>query len=275
MCLWWVDIEAKRLHKQSLEGQRQTWQLPERVGCIAITSDCRVVAAMETTIALLSLAANGHVELQTLAHISHPKPLMRFNDGRCDPSGRMWMGSMVMDMGKADPSGGIYALDERGLTGPHLEGLYTPNGLAFSPDGRTMYFSDSHPLSQKIWCCHIDLASGALSDRRLFVDMTDLPGRPDGAATDSKGNYWICANDAGRVHCFDERGQCIESLEVPFTKPAMCAFGGVDLQTMFVTSIMPGSNNSGPLGHSGQVVAAHIRHQGLPEPYFSRFPSTS
>ena len=274
VCLWWVDIETQRIFKKSLAGQLQTWQLPEKVGCIALTADKQVLAAMETCIALLKLESDGRFKLQTLATMAHSKPGMRFNDGRCDASGRMWLGTMVMDMGKADNAGGLYCLDERGLTGPYVEGLYTPNGIAFSPDGGTMYFSDSHPKSQKIWRCQFDLASGALSNRSLFVDMTDLPGRPDGAAVDDQGHYWICGNDAGLVHCFDESGHCIESLTVPFPKPAMCAFGGVDFQTLFVTSIVPGNQPLNNLGQSGQVVSTQLPHRGLPEPFFSRFPAT-
>lgn len=274
LCLWWVDIEAQCIRKKSLEGQLQSWHLPEKVGCIALTANRQVVAAMETSIALLSLESDGRYKQQTLATMAHPKLGMRFNDGRCDPSGRMWIGTMVMDMGKAENAGGLYCLDERGLTGPYVEGLYTPNGLAFSPDGGTMYFSDSHPMAQKIWRCQIELASGNLSNQSLFVDMTYLPGRPDGAAMDAQGHYWICGNDAGLVHCFDTAGRCIESLPVPFPKPAMCAFGGVDLQTMFVTSIVPSNKALDTTGQSGQVVSAHLPHRGLPEPVFSRFPAT-
>jgi sugar lactone lactonase YvrE len=273
-CLWWVDIESKCIHQQDLNGHQQSWNLPEKVGCIALTADRRVVAAMETGIALLSLKPEGKYESQSLARITHPKPGMRFNDGRCDPSGRMWIGTMVMDMGLANNSGGLYCLDERGLTGPYVSDLYTPNGLAFSPDGSTMYFSDSHPKAQKIWRCDIDLQTGLLGERSLFVDMTDLPGRPDGAAMDTQGNYWICGNDAGQVYCFNASGHCLVSLEVPFPKPAMCAFGGPNLQTLFVTSIVPGNKAQDTNGQSGQVVCAGLTHRGLPEPVFSRFPAT-
>lgn len=272
-CLWWVDIESQRIHQQTLSGDRLSWHLPEKVGCIALTADGKVLAAMETSIALLNLKAEGAYDMQSLARITHPKPGMRFNDGRCDPLGRMWIGTMVMDMGLEDNSGGLYCLDERGLTGPYVSGFYTPNGLAFSPDGATMYFSDSHPKAQKIWRCAIDLLSGELGERRLFVDMTDLPGRPDGAAMDAQGNYWICGNDAGLVHSFDVNGHCLESIPVPFPKPAMCAFGGTNLQTLFVTSIVPANKALDTTGKSGQVICAEVEHRGLPEPVFSRFPA--
>jgi sugar lactone lactonase YvrE len=136
-----------------------------------------------------------------------------------------------------------------------------------------MYFSDSHPKAQKIWRCNIDLATGQLSHRQLFVDMTDLPGRPDGAAMDDQGRYWICGNDAGLVHSFDVNGHCLESISVPFPKPAMCAFGGTNLQTLFVTSIVPANKALDTTGKSGQVICAEVEHRGLPEPVFSRFPA--
>ena len=273
-CLWWVDIESKCIRRQSSGGVLESWRLPEKVGCIALTADRRVLAAMESVIALLTLKEAGAYEQSTIVNMAHSSAGMRFNDGRCDPSGRMWMGTMVMDMGKAEAAGGLYCLDERGLTGPHVTGLYTPNGLAFSPDGEFMYFSDSHPKAQKIWRCNINLATGQLSHRELFVDMSSLPGRPDGAAMDNQGHYWICGNDAGMVHCFDAAGRCLESVSVPFPKPAMCAFGGPDLQTLFVTSIIPGDKALDITGLSGNVVSLQLKHRGLPEPVFSRFPAT-
>ena len=273
-CLWWVDIESKCIRRQSLGGALESWHLSEKVGCIALTADRRVLAAMETGIALLKLQGSGAYVQQSFFSIEHPSSGMRFNDGRCDPSGRMWIGTMVMDMGKGEAAGGFYCLDERGLTGPYIQGLYTPNGLAFSPDGKYMYFSDSHPKAQKIWRCNIDLATGQLSHRQLFVDMTDLPGRPDGAAMDDQGRYWICGNDAGMVHCFDVDGHCLDSMQVPFPKPAMCAFGGPDFQTLFVTSIIPGHKVLDTTGLSGNVLSLKLKHRGLPEPFFSRFPAT-
>lgn len=272
-CLWWVDIESKIIYRKNFqEEQASFWTMPERVGCIAMAVKQRVLAALENSVVLLTLKENGHYEMERLAEIHHPVEGMRFNDGRCDPSGRMWIGTMVMDSSLNQAHGGLYSLDEKGLTGPHIDGLLTSNGLAFSPDGSTLYFSDSHSLVQKIWRCDIDLSSGQLGEKKLYVDMTHLPGRPDGAAMDSEGNYWICANDAGMVHCFNPSGQLINSLAVPFPKPAMCAFGGHDLQTLFVTSIVPGHLSPDAANQSGQVVYADLNLRGLPEPFFSRLP---
>lgn len=268
--LYWVDIEGRHIRRwDRLRNEAQSWDLPERVGCIALARDGRVIAAMETGIFAVTLAAPPQVAMQRLAAIEHAAPGMRFNDGRCDARGRLWVGTMVMDMSLASPLGALYCLDERGLTGPYVEGLLTPNGLGFSPDGRTLYLSDSHPKVQKIWAFDFDAETGQLSRRRLFVDMAPLPGRPDGAAVDAQGHYWICANDAGLVHRFDPDGRLVQSLAVPVSKPSMCAFGGPDLHTLYVTSIVP--VQAAPAEHpfSGALLALEAGVRGLPEPRFA------
>ena len=277
--LWWVDIEGPFIRccqpgaGEGANATVQSWQMPERVGCIALTGvQGQLIAAMETGIAKLSLHADGQVDLQWLARIEHAAPGMRFNDGRCDRSGRFWVGTMVMDMSLASDLGGLYCLDERGLTGPHVAGLLTPNGLGLSPDGKTLYLSDSHPKAQKIWAFDLNEATGELSRQRLFVDMNEWPGRPDGAAVDAQGNYWICGNDAGEIHAFNPQGQWTQSLAVPMPKPSMCAFGGPDLTKLFVTSIIPASAPGAPKGASGSLIALQPGVRGLSEPVFSRFP---
>jgi sugar lactone lactonase YvrE len=193
---------------------------------------------------------------------------MRFNDGRCDRQGRLWAGTMVMNMGLASKAGALYRYDAAGLQRV-MDGLITPNGLGFSPDGRVMYLSDSHPSVQSIWAFDYDTDSGTPSNRRLFVDMNVYPGRPDGAAVDADGCYWICGNDAGLIHRFTPAGKLDRSLAVPVKKPAMCAFGGAGLDTLFVTSIRPGGDvdlSDQPL--AGSVFALRPGVRGLPEPAF-------
>jgi sugar lactone lactonase YvrE len=194
---------------------------------------------------------------------------MRLNDGRCDRQGRLWAGTMLLDMAAAQPVGRLYRYDEAGhAVHDMLQDLIVPNGLGFSPDGRTMYLSDSHPQVQAIWAFDYDVATGTPSRRRLFVDMKPLPGRPDGAAVDAEGGYWICGNDAGLVHRFTPDGRLDRSLAVPVKKPAMCAFGGAQLDTLYVTSIRPaGDVSDQPL--AGGVFALRPGVRGLPEPAFA------
>ena len=266
--LYWVDIPAKRLHRWSpADGKEQSWQASQMLACIAQTGNGNWIAAMENGLFAITPHADGSLDSRLLASVTHAQPGMRFNDGRCDRQGRFWAGTMLMDMAAGAPVGAMYRYNA-GLTEPltaQLQGFIVPNGLAFSPDGNTLYLSDSHPDVQKIWAFDYDTDSGTPHNRRLFVDMTQHPGRPDGAAVDADGCYWICGNDAGLIHRFTPEGKLDRSLAVPVKKPTMCAFGGADLDTLFVTSIRPaGDLTDQPL--AGGVFALRPGVKGLPEP---------
>ena len=269
--LYWVDIPAKRLHRWCpADGKSQSWQTSQMLACIAQAGNGSWVAAMENGLFAITPHADGSLDSRLLASVTHALPEMRFNDGRCDRQGRFWAGTMLMNMAAGAPVGAMYRYSA-GQVEPlkaQLDGFIVPNGLAFSPDGKTMYLSDSHPDVQKVWAFDYDTDTGIPHDRRLFVDMTEHPGRPDGAAVDADGCYWICGNDAGLIHRFTPDGKLDRSLSVPVKKPAMCAFGGADLDTLFVTSIRPvGDTSDQPL--AGGVFALSPGVKGLPEPEFN------
>ncbi|MBS7777554.1 SMP-30/gluconolactonase/LRE family protein, partial [Acidovorax sp. CCYZU-2555] len=237
--LFWVDIEGRQLHCWShSDASVRSWKSSQRIACIALHAQGGLIAGMETGVFHLQPEDDGRLKQSLLSEVEHPEDGMRFNDGRCDRAGRFWAGTMVRDMALARPAGGLYRVDDRGLSLPLIDGLVTPNGLAFSPDGKTMYLSDSHPGVQKVWTLPLN-DDGSLGERRLFVDMRELPGRPDGAAVDTDGCYWVCGNDAGMVHRFTPAGRLDRSIRVPTSKPAMCSFGGPDLDLLFVTTIRP------------------------------------
>ena len=266
--LYWVDIPAKRLHRWSpADGKEHSWQASQMLACIAQTGHGSWIAAMENGLFAITPHADGSLDSRLLASVTHALPGMRFNDGRCDRQGRFWAGTMVMDMAAGAPVGAMYRYNA-GQAEPltaQLQGFIVPNGLAFSPDGNTLYLSDSHPDVQKIWAFDYDTDTGTPHNRRLFVDMSKHPGRPDGAAVDAEGCYWICGNDAGLIHRFTPQGKLDRSLAVPVKKPTMCAFGGADLDTLFVTSIRPaGDLADQPL--AGGVFALRPGVKGLPEP---------
>jgi len=269
--LYWVDIPGRALHRWSPAAGHAQWLGDEMLACIAprATQPGIWIAGMESGLFAIEPQAGGRLAAAPLAAVAHAAPGMRFNDGRCDRQGRLWAGTMLMDMGAASPVGRLYRYAS-GDAAPMLmlEDLIVPNGLAFSPDGRTMYLSDSHPKVQCIWAFDYDTDSGTPTNRRLFVDMTSLPGRPDGAAVDVDGCYWICGNDAGLVHRFTPQGKLDRSLAVPVKKPAMCAFGGAGMDTLFVTSIRPaGDLSDQPL--AGGLFALQPGIQGVPEPEFT------
>jgi sugar lactone lactonase YvrE len=268
--LYWVDIPAGKLHRWSqADDSTQSWQAPQMLACIARYGNGDWIAGMEDGLFRLTLKADGTLGSTLLASVEHAQPEMRFNDGRCDRQGRFWAGTMLMDMGAGASVGAMYRYSA-GQTEPlvaQLSDFIVPNGLAFSPDGKTMYLSDSHPSIQKIWAFDYDTDSGTPHSRRLFVDMNDYLGRPDGAAIDADGCYWICGNDAGLIHRFTPDGKLDQSLNVPVKKPTMCAFGGPNLDTLFVTSIRPGGDISDqPL--AGGVFALRPGVKGLEEPAF-------
>ena len=267
--LYWVDIPAKRIWNwvESTNATR-SWLLPELVGCIAHASGNQWVAGLETGVFSVTLNADDSVSTARIAKADHASINMRFNDGRCDRQGRFLAGTMFMDMAAARDVGAVSTFAADGQHLVLLDRMIVPNGMAFSPDGATMYLSDSHPTSQLIWAFDYDTTTGTPSNKRVFVDMNDHPGRPDGAAVDEDGCYWICGNDAGLIHRFTPGGKLDGSLAVPVKKPAMCAFGGVNLDTLFVTSIRPGGVDLSDQPLAGGVFALHPGVRGLPEPKF-------
>ena len=268
--LYWVDIEARGLYRREDPGGRiDCWTTPERVACIAPHASGGWVCGLETGIFHLVPGDQGTLQTTLLAAVDHALPGMRFNDGRCDRQGRFRAGTMVMNMAAAAADGVIYGFENDSDLRPLVDGLIVPNGMAFSPDGRTMYLSDSHPKVQMIWAFDYDTHTGTPSRRRPFVDMNPLPGRPDGAAVDEYGCYWICANDAGMVHRFTPDGRLDRSLELPVKKPAMCAFGGPTLDTLYVTSIRPAGIDLSDQPLAGGVFALRPGVRGLAEPAFA------
>lgn len=265
---YWVDIPARRIWRYD-PGAASTanWEAPEMVACIAVAADGSLVAGMETGIFRVDLGPDGRASTSLLAAPAAGElgQGMRFNDGRCDRQGRFWSGTMFMDMQAARPIGGLYRYTRRGgLHGPAVTGLLTQNGLAWSPDGRTMYLSDSHPHRRLVWSFDYDVDDGVPHGQRVFLDLSQQQGRPDGAAVDVDGCYWTCANDGGVVQRFTPEGRLDREIAVPMAKPSMCAFGGPDLDTMLVTSIDPGSG-----GDAGRVILLDPGVQGCPETPFS------
>jgi sugar lactone lactonase YvrE len=273
--LYWVDIPGRKIHRLHVaSGRRRTWETREAVACIAFDVEGRVVAGMETGIFQLELRDDGMAAGERLAAPGFAMPGMRFNDGRCDRQGRFWAGTMHTDMPAAHAVGALYRYTRKdGLTGPAATHLYTQNGLAFSPDGRVMYLSDSHPAARLVWAYDYECTSGTPHARRVFVDMNRHPGRPDGAAVDVDGCYWTCANDAGLVLRFTPAGELDRSLELPVKKPSMCAFGGPKLDTLYITTIRPArAEDIAAQPHAGAVFALRPGVQGIAETPFGGDP---
>jgi sugar lactone lactonase YvrE len=230
--LYWVDIPDGWIHRwYPPRGERRSWQLPASVGSIGLRECGGLVVAMRSGFHLFD------VETERLSFVSHPEPDVktnRLNDGKVSPEGRFWAGTMD-ERPEKQPIGSLYRLDVDHRCTRMAGGVKVSNGLAWSPDGRTMYHSDSR--GGTIFRYAYEPETGAIGRREVFVSMQPEWGRPDGGATDEEGCYWGCGIGAGRLNRFSPRGDLVEYVEMPITHPTMPCFGGADGRTLYVTSL--------------------------------------
>ena len=229
--LYWVDIPAGLIQRWRPDtGERRSWQLPTAVGSIGLRQRGGLVVALRSGFHLFDL------ESDALTFLCHPEPGLasnRLNDGKVSPEGRFWAGTMD-ERPEKEPIGSLYRLDADHRCARTVGGVKVSNGLAWSPDGRTMYHSDSR--GGAIFRHAYDPQTGTLGEREVFAQMQPEWGRPDGGATDEEGCYWSCGVGAGRINRFSPEGELIGFVPMPVLHPTMPCFGGASGRTMYVTS---------------------------------------
>jgi L-arabinonolactonase len=263
--LYWVDIPKGRLNRFTPTTRtNDVWSFDEPIGSFALCMDGAVLVALKSGLWRYDLATGQQKPLSAPeAHLPHN----RLNDGRCDAQGRFWVGSMEEPVDPARKQGTLYRFDADHRLTPLVSDLFVSNGLAFSPDGRTLYHSDSYAAVRTIWAWDLDPDDGAIRNRRVFVDTHGMPGRPDGGAVDADGCYWMAGNDGWELVRFTPRGEIDRRIKLPVAKPSMLAFGGPKLDIIYVTSIRPASGlEQQPQAGSLFAMAAGVT--GLPEPRF-------
>ena len=262
--LYWIDIYAGRLNRfDPSSGANRVWTLPEAIGSFALCEDGGVLLALKSGLARYDLESGA---LTPLASPEPDLPGNRLNDGRCDFQGRFWVGSMEDPVQPSRAMGSLYRFGADHRCTRVCDGLFVANGLAFSPDGRTLYHSDSYVAVRTIWAWDLDADDGAITNRRVFVDTHGMPGRPDGGAIDAEGCYWMAGNDGGEIVRFTPKGEVDRRIALPVAKPSMLAFGGPRLDTIYVTSIRPASIEGQP--QAGSLFAVHAGVTGVMEPLF-------
>ena len=235
--LFFVDIPAGRLFRLDPDsGALKTWDFGEPLGCLALDRQGRAVLALKSGITRFDFSSG---ERTLLAHPEANRPQNRFNDGAVDPAGRFWLGTMAMSP-PPQASGAFYRLDADLRVTRFFDGTFTTNGLAFSPDGRLMYLSDSNPEVRSIYVCDYDISTGGPSNRRLFFDTRAVAGRPDGATMDSEGCYWMAGVGGWQIVRLTPAGEVDRIIDVPVERPSRPSFGGANMDTLFVTSIGAG-----------------------------------
>lgn len=280
--LYWVDIAGKQLLRANVYmGDVQAWPMPSEPGCIAPAEGGGLVIALRHGI---FRARTWGGALEHIATLPYDSATVRANDGKCDALGRFWVGTI--DETKAHNAAALYCIDARGqstsvqrMAGDALTG----NGLAWSLDGHTLYWADTPRHTVHAW--DYQAQPPALNAHRTHLHFAPKPadwhandprpyqGRPDGAAVDTQGNYWVALYEGQRVCCFAPDGTLLHTLPTPAVCPTMPCFGGEDLQTLYLTSAQQGRSpeERSAYPHSGAVFSRRVGTAGQAVRFFRQY----
>jgi sugar lactone lactonase YvrE len=279
--LYWLDIPGRQLHRLHIaSGTQQSWSMPSEPGCMAPAESGGLVVALRSGV---YRARTWGGALDCIVAAPYDTASMRFNDGKADTEGRFWSGTL--DETRTAANAQLWSLDGRGGA-PQLEakagGATTGNGLAWSPDARTLYWADTPTHTIRAWDWNAQ--SNTLARPRVFAHWPGKPagwqagmdnnggygGRPDGAAVDAQGNYWVAMFEGGRILKLSPMGEMLAEWSLPAQCPTMPCFGGDDLRTLFVTT----ARQNRPVAElhafpdSGSVFAMRVDVPGLPVNFY-------
>jgi sugar lactone lactonase YvrE len=262
--LWWIDIYGPTIHRTDpATGRDQTWMAPEYLGTLSVREKGGLVVSMASGFHFFDPASG------TFEAIADPESEIadtRFNDGKTDRQGRFLSGTMFeAPRTPAAKIGSLWRLDPDLSIHRVLDGIGCSNGLAWSPDGRTMYFTDSH--TNLVWAFDYDPSTGNAANRRVFIDLTTEGFIVDGATVDEAGNYWLTIPFKGKVLAYDSSGKHIRTIDLPVDLPTCCEFGGKDLDVLYVTSAIYRRDAKALAGQTkpGGLFAIHgLGTRGLP-----------
>lgn len=227
--LYWVDTRAPALKRLEADNTVTTWPMPTNIGSFVFREKGGLVAGLKHGFCEVDLSTG---EASFAIDPEPENPENRLNDGRCDRRGRYWCGSR--DPGDENPGGSLFRLNSDFSVARMDSGFIVSNGMAFSPDDKTLVFGDSR--GDTVWKYDLDLDSGDISNKRLYLDSSGLPWRFDGATFDSEGFYWAALVGYGAVGRFDPVGRLDRLIPLPVSHPTMCNFGGPGLDVLYVTS---------------------------------------
>ncbi len=260
----WTDIFGRRFWAHSpSDGQVRSVPLPDRLGCFAPLGGTSILAGFAGGLEMFDLEKGTR---RLIAAIEQDRPTTRVNDGRLDRRGRLVFGTMDEDPSGARPLGQIWSFGG-GRARVLASGVRIANSIAFSPDGRRMYFADTP--EKRIRLYDYDLDSGVLSGERVFVTV-EGPGFPDGSTVDAEGCLWNAEWGGGRVVRYAPDGRVIRVLPLPASQVTCCAFGGARLDRLYVTTARTGLDPSALAAepHAGALFAFDVGVSGLADAPF-------
>ena len=247
-CLWWVDITAGRvLRFDPVSGENLTCEVGQMVGTVVTRENGGLLLGVEKGIATLDFES-GRLDL-----VSQPeadKPTNRFNDGKCDPAGRFWAGTLSLT--GETKAGSLYVYDASGRVRRMVDNVTTSNGITWSHDRSTMYYIDTR--TREVWAYDYDLETGDIVNRRTIIEVSPDLGSPDGMTIDGEGMLWVAHWGGWAVNRWDPgTGLRLDSVKVSAECVTSCAFGGDDLKTLYITTAGGGEG-----GKPDQPDAGHL-----------------
>jgi sugar lactone lactonase YvrE len=233
--IFWVDILQGNIHQYcNTTKEYKSLNTGQMVGSICLHTSHQLIAALENGFATIDL------ENEIITHIADPENDLtenRFNDGKCDPAGRFWAGTMNKSGGH--PTGNLYMLDRDFSVRKIKSGLHVSNGLAWSVDQNTFYLIDT--FQRNVLAFDYDQRTGNLTKEREIIKIPTAMGKPDGMTIDAEGMLWICLWDGWKVTRWDPAtGDLLSSFELPASRVTSCTFGGKNLDDMYVTTARVG-----------------------------------
>jgi L-arabinonolactonase len=228
--LWWIDVKDPRLFRYDpATGDNREFALPERIGCVALRANGGLIGAFMSGFKWIDPDTGA---LTPIADPEPDRPGNRFNDGKCDRRGRLFAGTM--DNAEVECTGTLYRLDPDLSIHVMCTDVHLSNGLGWSPDDRLLYYTDS--LRRTIWVYDFDLASGAIHDRRIFAQVPEDAGVPDGLCVDAEGCVWSAHWGGWRLTRYAPDGRIERVVPMPVPQPSCPAFGGPELDVLYVSS---------------------------------------
>jgi sugar lactone lactonase YvrE len=239
--LVWVDIMSNAVHRYDpATGQNRTLDVGQPVGAAVPRRDRQgLVLALQNGFGMLDEDSG---QVQMVAAVEADVPTSRMNDGKCDPGGRFWAGTMPFSPAPGSAAGALYRLDPDLRVNRMLSGVTLSNGLGWSPEGRQMYYVDS--MTQGLDVFDYAPEDGSLSNRRRLISIRPEEGLPDGMTVDAEGGLWLALHGSGSIRRYTPDGNVDRVVRVPPSMVTCCAFGGPDLTDLYITTMSLGLSDA-------------------------------
>ncbi len=234
-CLYWVDILAGHIHRfKPATDEFKTTKLNQMVGAVALCANGDMLAALQNGLSIIDQ------DTGQLVCVNHPEkhlPQNRFNDGKCDPAGRFWIGTMAID--ESPGAGSLYMLGADGVLSLKIKGTTISNGMAWSADYQTFYYIDTPTL--QVVAYDFNIIDGSISNKRTVITIDEKDGYPDGMTIDSEGMLWIAHWGGWQVTRRNPAtGETLFKLPMPVANVTSCTFCGDNLTDLYITTAQKG-----------------------------------